>query len=100
MRAYETLFIIRPDLEEEQTEAVVEKFTELLKTNGAEIIKLDKWGKRKMAYMVAKHWEGYYVLCQFKSEPEASHELERVFRITDEVIRFLVTRIDEEVEAS
>lgn len=96
MRNYEALFIIRPDLESEQIDAVVEKFTKLLQDNGAEITNLDKWGKRRLAYLVKNYREGIYVLLQFKSEPAASQELERVFKITDDIIRFLVTRMDED----
>ncbi|MBZ4687748.1 MAG: small subunit ribosomal protein [Clostridia bacterium] len=96
MRKYETLFIIRPDLEEEQTNGVIDKFKELLEKNGAEDIKVDPWGKRKLAYEVKKFKEGFYVLFQFNSTPEAASELERNFKISDEIIRYLIVRLEEE----
>ncbi|MCG0277656.1 MAG: 30S ribosomal protein S6 [Thermanaeromonas sp.] len=95
MRSYETLYIIRPDLDEEQIEAVVNKFTELIQKNGGEIIQVDKWGKKKLAYEIRKYREGYYVLMQFKGTPAVAQELERVFKITDEVIRYLIARLEE-----
>ncbi|SMC00031.1 SSU ribosomal protein S6P [Thermanaeromonas toyohensis ToBE] len=95
MRSYEALYIIRPDLEAEQIEAVVNKFTNLVEKNGGEIIQVDKWGKKRLAYEVRKYREGYYVLMQFRGTPAIAQELERVFKITDEVIRYLIARLEE-----
>lgn len=95
MRSYEALYIIRPDLEDEQIEAVVNKFTGLIEKNGGEIIQVDKWGKRKLAYEIRKYREGYYVLMQFRGTSATAQELERVFKITDEVIRYLIARLEE-----
>ncbi len=94
MRTYELLYIIRPDLEAEQITAVVEKFKALLENNGAEITRLDSWGKRRLAYEVKDFREGYYVLVQFKSEPQAAAELDRIIKITEEVLKHLITRLD------
>ncbi|HBT48070.1 MAG TPA: 30S ribosomal protein S6 [Peptococcaceae bacterium] len=95
MRSYEALFVIRPDLDAEQTQAVVDKFTKLITDNGAEVLQVDKWGKKRLAYEVRKFREGFYVLLQFKGPSSVAQELERVFKITDEVIRYLITRLDE-----
>ncbi|NLT94002.1 MAG: 30S ribosomal protein S6 [Clostridia bacterium] len=96
MRPYEVLFIVRPDLEEEQTEAVINKFTALIEKEGGEIVKVDKWGKRKFAYEIANKWrEGFYTLITFNSEPAVASEVERVMKISDEVIRQMVTRVGE-----
>lgn len=95
MRAYETMFIIVPDLEEEQTNATVDKFTGLLAAQGATVDNVDRWGKRRLAYEVADQREGYYVVVKFKGEPKAAQELERVFKITDEVIRYLIVKEEE-----
>ncbi len=91
MRAYEVLYIIKP-LEEEQTEAVIEKFKSLIENNGGEIVSLDKWGKRKLAYEIKHNREGYYVLIKFNGTPETAAELDRVFRITDEILKFMIIR--------
>ncbi|MGI9951644.1 30S ribosomal protein S6 [Moorellaceae bacterium AZ2] len=95
MRSYEALFVIKPDLDAEQTQAVVDKFTNLIVNSGGEVIQVDKWGKKRLAYEVRKFREGYYVLLQFKGHAAVAQELERVFKITDEVIRYLITRLEE-----
>jgi small subunit ribosomal protein S6 len=96
MRPYEVLFIVRPDLDEEQTEAVINKFTDLIEKEGGEIVKVDKWGKRKFAYEIDKKWkDGFYTLVNFNSEPAVASELERVMKISDEIIRQMTTRLGE-----
>ncbi|PKM80423.1 MAG: 30S ribosomal protein S6 [Firmicutes bacterium HGW-Firmicutes-14] len=92
MRAYEVLYIIKPDLEEEPTNEVVEKFKTLIENNGGEITKLDKWGKRKLAYEIKHSREGFYVLMEFNGEAGTSSELDRVFRITDEILKHMIMR--------
>lgn len=95
MRAYEVLYIIRPELDEEQNTAVIEKFKGLIENNGGEITKLDKWGKRKLAYEIKHNREGFYVLMEFNGATDAAAELDRVFRITDEVIKHIIIRKEE-----
>ncbi len=95
MRAYEALYIIRPDLDEEQTDAVVEKFKSLIENNNGEITKLDKWGKRKLAYEIKHNREGFYVLMKFNGESGTAAELDRVFRITDDVLKHMIVREEE-----
>ena len=95
MRKYEVIFILRPDLDEEQNTEVIEKFKTLIESHGGEILKLDKWGKRKLAYEVKKFREGLYVLIQMKAESKVATELDRVFKITDEVLRHMIIREDE-----
>ena len=90
LKSYETLFVISPDLSEEDTKALVEKFTTLIKENG-EIGEVDEWGRRKLAYPIDYKTEGYYVLVKFTSGPEFPAELDRILGITDGVIRSLVT---------
>jgi len=96
MRAYELIAIIDAKLDEEATAAVIAKYEDLLKNDGAEIVKIDKWGKRKLAYEINKHREGFYVLYDFKAKPETVAELERLMKIADNIIRYLVVRQDEE----
>ncbi|HHU70061.1 MAG TPA: 30S ribosomal protein S6 [Thermoanaerobacterales bacterium] len=92
MRDYETLYIINPTLEEDEIKNVVEKFKTLIQKNGGEVTDINEWGKRRLAYTVKNMNEGYYVLMQFKAEPAVVQDLERVFKITDEVIRYLITK--------
>jgi len=95
VRNYEVMYIIKPDVEEEQVNALVEKFKGLTEAQGAEVTKLDKWGKRRLAYEINKLREGIYVLMQFKAESAAAQELDRVMKITDEVLRHMIVREDE-----
>ena len=80
--SYETLFVIDPDLTEEATKAMIEKFTKLIADNG-EVESVDEWGKRRLAYPINDKPEGYYVLVNFKAEPSLPSELERIFGITE-----------------
>lgn len=86
---YETIFIVNATLSEEDINAVVEKFTSLIAENG-EIVKIDQWGKRRMAYPIDDMPEGYYVLVEFDSKPEFPAELDRIYKITDGIIRSII----------
>lgn len=86
---YETVFIVNATLTEEAINAVVEKFTNLIAANG-EITKIDQWGKRRMAYAIDDMAEGYYVLVEFDSKPDFPAELDRIYKITDGVIRSII----------
>ena len=94
INSYETLFVIDPDLTEEATSALVEKFTKLISDNG-EIDSVDEWGKRRLAYPINDKPEGYYVLVNFKSEASLPSELERIFGITEGILRSIVIRHEE-----
>ena len=87
---YEVLYVLNPNLSEEETQAIVEKFKTLIEQNGT-IDEMDEWGKRKLAYEINYLTEGYYVLVTFTSGPEFPAELDRILGITDGVIRSLVT---------
>lgn len=91
MRAYELMFVIKPG-EEESINNTIAKFENLIKDNGGTIDKLDRWGKKRLAYEVDNFTEGYYCLINFHSQPSAVHELERVLKITDEVLRYLIVK--------
>ena len=98
MRIYEELFIVRPDMPEEQIDQLIEQLTNLIASQGGNVDKSDKWGVRKLAYRVEKRTEGFYVLLQFTAKPETVKELERRLRVTDEVMKFLTVRIDERLK--
>ncbi len=93
MNKYESIFIISPDIDEEGTKALVEKFKNLLETS-AQLESIDEWGKRKLAYTIADKNEGYYVLVNFSSEPDFPRELERIYKITDGIIKYMVIKKD------
>lgn len=92
MRHYETLFIINPEISDEETDAVVEKFSNILTEGGAFIGLVDKWGRRRLAYTVKKFNKGFYVLFDYGANPEPVAEMERLFKIDDNVIRFLTVK--------
>ncbi len=94
MRSYELVMVIRPNLEEEAYEAITAKFTDLIQNNGGELVKVDKWGKRRLAYDIKKFKEGYYVVVEFNAQSEVARELDRVLKITDDIIRHIVVRKD------
>ena len=87
---YEVLYVLNPNLTEEETPAIVEKFKTLIEQNGT-VDEMEEWGKRKLAYEINYLTEGYYVLVKFTSGPELPAELDRILGITDGVIRSLVT---------
>ena len=88
---YETVFIINPDLDEEKTNAVVEKFKALIESKAA-LDSVDVWGKRKLAYEIDDKTEGYYVLINFKAKPEFPKELERNYGIDENILRSIVIK--------
>jgi small subunit ribosomal protein S6 len=98
MRVYEELFIVKPDATEEEVDHIIEQMKGVITTAGGSINKVDKWGKRKLAYRVDKYREGEYVLIEFQSGPETVHELERRLRVFDMVIKFITVRIDENLK--
>src|SRR5579884_1323591 len=94
-RIYEELFIVKPDAPEEEVDALVETLRTQLTTLGCTVDKVEKWGKRRLAYKVDKYREGSYVLFQFTAAPEHVYEFERRLRVTDAVLKFLTVRVDE-----
>lgn len=90
---YESIFIINPDIDEEGTKALVEKFKNLLETS-AQLESIDEWGKRKLAYEIADKSEGYYVLANFSADSQFPHELERIYKITDGIIKYMIIKKD------
>jgi small subunit ribosomal protein S6 len=89
------MYVLSPDLNEEERKGLIERFKNLIVERGGEITNFDEWGKRKLAYPIQKKSEGYYVLMNFNSSPDVSRELERVYRITDGVLRYLIIRTDD-----
>ncbi len=94
MNKYETVFIINPNVEEEGIKALVDKFSNVINNDG-KVESVENLGKKKLAYEVKKNSEGTYMLINFEAAPSLVAELERVYRITDEVIKFIVVRKDE-----
>jgi len=92
MKTYEILYIIRPDLDDEAIAATVDKFADVVTNNAGIDLSVDKWGKRRLAYEVKDYRDGYYVLMNFNGEARTVQELERVMKISDQILRFLTTK--------
>lgn len=91
MNKYESIIIVNPNLDEASLKELENKFTGLINENG-KVESVEQMGKRKLAYEINKQSEGYYTLFNFESKPEAIVELERVYRITDSVMKFIVVK--------
>jgi small subunit ribosomal protein S6 len=100
MRKYETIFILDPDLEEEQALSAIEKVKGIITQAHGEILKVEDWGKRKLAYEVKKKSKGHYILIHFLGSPVLLSELERNFRVMDAVIKFQSVRLAERQASS
>lgn len=91
INSYENVAVISMKQGEDGIKAIVEKFKGMIESN-ASLESVDEWGKRRLAYLINKEAEGYYVLFNFKAEPEFPAELERVYKITDGILRSLVIK--------
>ncbi|HEY4717221.1 MAG TPA: 30S ribosomal protein S6 [bacterium] len=96
MRKYETVIILSPSLSEVEQTAIIERATQALKDKGANSEKFDIWGKRTLAFPINKSSEGIYVRAEFTGEREAVNELERILRVSENVFRFMTTKIQED----
>lgn len=95
MRKYEIMYIVRPDLDEEGRKALIERFNTVLTDNGAEIEKVEEMGMRRLAYEINKYREGYYVVIVLNSKPVAVEEFDRLAKINDDIVRFMIIRLDD-----
>ena len=94
MNKYESVVIINPSVDEDKVKALTDKFSDLINKHG-KVEKVDNLGKKKLAYEVKKNKEGIYAVIYFEAEPTLIAELERNYRITDEVIKFIVVKVEE-----
>jgi len=94
VRKYEVMFIVKP-LEEEATNAVITKFESLINNNGGQVEKIDRWGKKRLAYIVKDFTEGFYVLVNFTAVPATILELDRIMKITEDILKFMIIKVDE-----
>ncbi len=96
MKAYELLYFINPALDENERAAVNTRVKDTISNIEGTIESIDEWGKRKLAYEIKGLNEGEYYLVNFQADPDSISELDRVLRITDQVIRFMIVRRDED----
>ena len=92
LNKYESIYIINPNVEAEGIKSLVEKFNALIAEEGGKVTETTEWGMKKLAYPIKKLNQGYYVLVNFEAKAEFIDELERVYKITDNVIKFITIR--------
>lgn len=98
-RAYEILYIVRPDMEEDAIKQLVERFDEVLTSNGAEIIESKEWGKRRLAYEIEDYKDGLYQIVKLDADDsKAVDEFDRLAKISNDIIRHIVVRDEEREE--
>ena len=100
MRRYELMLVLRPDLPDDKTQAVLDRTTRAILGSGGQIVKVAPWGRRRLAYPIDRHREGSYHILIFESPAEAIAELERGLLITEEALRHLITRVERPVRAA
>ncbi|MBI4965229.1 MAG: 30S ribosomal protein S6 [Desulfomonile tiedjei] len=98
MRRYESVIILDPELADDDIKNFTERYSTLIKTNGGEIIKIEDWGFKRLAYLVKKKERGRYILFDFVGLPALIAEMERQLKIADEVMKFLSVKLDEDVD--
>ena len=99
MRRYELMLVIRPDVPDDRSQAVIDRTTRQITASGGQIIKVAPWGRRRLAYPIDRYREGSYHIILFAAPPDALTELEHSLLITEEVLRHLVTRDERPVKA-
>ena len=98
MRTYEVMFILKPDLSEEETDQVISQMESVVASTGGSLRKIEKMGRRRLAYSLGKYHDGYYVLFAMDCETPTLQELERRLKVADPVLRHLTVRVDEEMK--
>ena len=92
MVKYEGVFIIKPNMEEEEYKAQIERITGIIENYNGEIDKVDEWGQRRLAYEIKKNKEGYYTIINFQAETDLVNELDRTSKINESIIRHMIVR--------
>ncbi len=96
LHEYELVVVMNPEIAEDDVPAAIERVTTAVMSRGGEVVEVTPWGRRKLAYPVRKHLEGNYVLTQIRLDPARAHELESGLTISDDIIRHLLIRRDED----
>ena len=95
MREYELMYLLTPELPEDEMTAATERVSSLITNRGGEITKVDTWGRRRLAYPIRRHADGYYTVLRFNLEPDQTVELERNLRLTEPVLRHIIVHAEE-----
>lgn len=93
MRRYETIIIVRPNIIEDEIETITGKTASIIEGDGGTIIKIDEWGLKKLAYLIKKESQGYYIYIDYAGFPASVAEIERIFRIDDRILKYLTVKL-------
>ena len=96
MIKYESMYILKPDMEEEKKDALVKRFSDIVEKSGGKMEKIEEWGKKRLAYPIQYLNDGYYVLMTFEADPTLPAELERNYKISDDVLRYMVVNLEDQ----
>ncbi len=99
MRRYETIYILRPTLSEEEITAVIDNTNTIIANDGGQVISLDQWGLKTLAYLIEKETQGYYVYCDFATAPANVSEMERKFRIDESVMKYMTVKLADSIDS-
>jgi small subunit ribosomal protein S6 len=94
-RRYETIFITPADIPDEELQALIERYSAIITGREGILVKVEKWGKRKLAYEIKKHLRGYYILLDFAGQTDVVNELERNFKIDDKILKYMTIKKDD-----
>ena len=97
MSIYESIFIINPNITDDETAGIIKKMQDVVAKQGGEMVKFEDWGKKKLAYEIKKQKRGHYVFFQIKAASQVISELERTFKLTDQVIKYLTIKLEKEL---
>ena len=95
MRRYETIFIVRPNVAEDEIEAITNKTGSIIEGDGGTILRINNWGLKKLAYLIKKESQGFYVYVDFAGVPASVAEMERIFRIDDRILKYLTVKLSD-----
>jgi len=96
MRRYETMYILNPTLDSETIDSKIKRYEDLVSQYAGEVVDIDRWGRRRLAYEIDDLREGYYVVMTFSGNHDLTSEMDRLFRLDESVLRHMVVRLDEE----
>ena len=98
MRHYETVYILRPNLGEDKFTEIIERTNTIVTNDGGTVIDIDRWGIKKLAYEIKKETQGYYVLMNYAAHGTTVNEIERIFRIDDQLLRYLTIKLADSID--
>jgi len=98
LRRYETIFITHADFPDDEIQNITDRYKSIIESLKGVVVKVEKWGKRKLAYEIQKHSKGYYVLIDFVGKVDVVNELERNFKIDDKILKFMTVKTHDKVD--